>query len=238
MSIGSAVSSAEDYYWDFYSAGFYLVEGFAAGISANTWKAQANAAAMATAAKQAAEAALGIASPSKEFYGIGRFSGLGFVNALGDFVTKAYDAGACMAESAKIGLSDTLSKIHNIVNSDMDMTPTIRPVIDMSEVQNGANQINGLFSNSSYSLAGINAKLDGTRLDHMGAVLGELQTLNDSDNSDIVDAITTLRGDVAALGQAISGMQLTLDGGAVVGGLINKIDHGLGQIAGHKGRGN
>ena len=65
-----------------------------------------------------------------------------------------------------------------------------------------------------------------------------MKKVNDAGNADIVDAITELRSDFKSLSDAVKNMQLTMDSGAVVGGLISKIDSGLGQIASHKGRGN
>lgn len=65
-------------------AGAYLVDGFVNGISANTYKAAAQAKAMASAAVVAAKKELDEHSPSKVFYGIGDFAGKGFINALAD----------------------------------------------------------------------------------------------------------------------------------------------------------
>jgi len=133
----------------FTSAGSNLVSGFAAGISENSYKAEAKARAMAKAAAKAAEEALDINSPSKVGYGIGNFFGLGFVNAIDDNVDTSYRAGSDMGNSAKKGLSDAISKIRNIIDGDIDLQPTIRPVLDLSEVRSGADSINSLFETKS-----------------------------------------------------------------------------------------
>ena len=39
-----------------------------------------------------------------------------------------------------------MSKISDYINSDMDTQPTIRPVLDLSNVQSGTRQINAMFS--------------------------------------------------------------------------------------------
>ena len=143
QTVGQALSSINNgnKYNDFYNAGGYLVDGFADGITANTYKAKANSEAMAKAALDAAKKALGINSPSKEFYSAGNFSGLGFINALHDYATKAYSAGYDMANSAKTGLDKAISKIRDVIMGDVDSSPTIKPVLDLSNVQNGANQL-------------------------------------------------------------------------------------------------
>ena len=130
---------------DFKDIGKYVVKGFANGISENTWRAEAKATAMAEAAKEAAKEELDEHSPSKEFYKIGDFAGLGFVNALGDYVTKSYNAGYKMAKSAKEGIGKSIAKVASIVDSDIDSQPTIRPVLDLSSVSDGVSAIDGMF---------------------------------------------------------------------------------------------
>jgi tape measure domain-containing protein len=230
-----AVVGVRGYYSSFHAAGGYLVDGLAAGISANKSKAIAAAAAVAAAALAAANAVLGIQSPSKEFYETGSYAGMGFVNALGDYGDKSYDAGANMANSAKSGLSKAISKIRDAIDSDMDMQPTIRPVLDLSGIQNGARGINGMFASQSMRLATANAGVSGINLN---AIVSGMNGRNEMSNSDVVAAISELRSDFGSLAKAVGNMQIRMDSGVVVGELIGKIDTGLGQISTHRGRGN
>ena len=155
--LDSAITSIRNYYSDFYYAAEYLVRGFANGISANTYQAQAQARAMASAAARAAEIVLDEHSPSKVGYRIGDYFGIAFVNAISDNVSNAYEAGSNVANSAREGLQNTLSKIRNLVSGDLDFQPTIRPVLDLSNIQNGAGQISGLFGQRSIALASANS---------------------------------------------------------------------------------
>lgn len=144
--LSGIVTIIKDCYSQFYSAGSYLVDGFCDGISENTWKAEAKARAMAAAAAEAAEDELDEHSPSKRFYKIGNFAGVGFVTALTDNASKASKAGREIAESSIVGLNDIISKISDYLDADMDIQPTIRPVLDLSVVEAGANRLNTLFS--------------------------------------------------------------------------------------------
>lgn len=135
-------------YTDFYNAGKYLVEGFADGITANTYLAEARARAMAAAAARAAERELDEHSPSKVGYRIGDFFGLAFVNAISDYADKSYKAGTNMAAAAKNGLSNAISKIREFVDGEMEVQPTIRPVLDLSEVRSGAGRLTAILSRS------------------------------------------------------------------------------------------
>ena len=145
-----ALSGVNNYvlYDKFYNAGKYLVQGFANGITDNTYIAKAKAKAMAEAAARAAEEALDIHSPSRVFYEIGDFAGQGFVNAFVDNYANAYGAGSSIAESATKGLTNAISSISDIAMDSIDAEPTIRPVLDLSDIKSGAKQINTMFSRS------------------------------------------------------------------------------------------
>lgn len=155
--VNDCVSIAENGYQDFFDAGKHVVTGFAAGISENAFVAKARAAAMAAAALSAAEEELDENSPSKEFYRVGRYAALGFTNALGDQEDNSYRAGSQIAGSAKRGLSDAIDKIRAFIDGDMNLQPTIRPVLDMSSVRSNANAINGLFDSNIGVTANVNS---------------------------------------------------------------------------------
>ncbi len=147
-NMGSAVSGIRGYYEQFKQAGAYLVDGFADGINQNMYKAEAKARAMARAAAEAAEDELDEHSPSKVGYRIGNFFGLGFVNAIDTYEDKAYDASANMAQSARTGLSNAIAKMKDTISDNIDAQPTIRPVLDLSDVTEKSNRLNSLFSRS------------------------------------------------------------------------------------------
>lgn len=146
--VSGCLTAIRNKYTDFYNAGKYLVEGFADGITANTYLAEARARAMASAAARAAERELDEHSPSKVGYRIGDFFGLAFVNAISDYADKSYKAGTNMAAAAKNGLSNAISKIREFVDGEMEVQPTIRPVLDLSEVRSGAGRLTAILSRS------------------------------------------------------------------------------------------
>ena len=146
--VSGCLTAIQNKYTDFYNAGKYLVEGFADGITANTYLAEARARAMAAAAARAAERELDEHSPSKVGYRIGDFFGLAFVNAISDYADKSYKAGTNMAAAAKNGLSNAISKIREFVDGEMEVQPTIRPVLDLSEVRSGAGRLTAILSRS------------------------------------------------------------------------------------------
>lgn len=183
----SGIDSIKDVKSSFYDAGKYLVEGFASGITDTTWKAEAEAEAMAQAAAKAAKKELKEHSPSKVFHQIGDYAGQGFVNALSDYGYKSYTASSKMAISAKKGLSDSISKIKDVIGSDIDAQPTIRPVLDLSNLRTGINAVNGLF-NTRESL-GVVA--------NVGAINARMnRNIQNGTNDEVVSAINQLRKDL------------------------------------------
>lgn len=211
-TISGVVNSIRGCYSSFYSAGSYLVDGFASGISANSYKAAAKASAMASAAVQAAQAALGINSPSKVFYQIGEYTGQGLINALVDYGSKVYNAGSDMGDSARSGLSDAISTVKDIINGEVDMQPTIRPVLDLSNVQAGAGAINGMFGSSVGLMANV------------GTINSMMNNRQNGASDDVVSAINALRKDLENVGNTtytING--ITYDDGSNVSDAIKTL---------------
>jgi tape measure domain-containing protein len=147
-NLNASVTAIRNYHDQFKQAGAYLVEGFADGISENTYRAEAKARAMARAAAEAAEDELDEHSPSRVGYHIGDFFGLGFVNAIGTYAVKAYNASAEMADSAKTGLGNAIAKVKDMIDNGVDGQPTIRPILDLSDVEEKSHRLNTLFSRS------------------------------------------------------------------------------------------
>ena len=196
--LNAACLSIRGHYTSFYNAGGYLVTGFANGISANSYQASAKAAAMATAAKNAAEKALKIKSPSRVFYAIGDFAGQGFVNALGDYSSKTFMAGYDMADSARSGLGAAISRIKDVISGKIDSQPTIRPVLDLSGVYSGASALSSMLDvNPS---VGIMANVRS-----ISSAMGKGQN---GGNDDVISAIKDLKGSLGKL----SGNTYNIDG--------------------------
>lgn len=205
IAITSAASSIRSYYGTFYSAGSYLCQGMANGISANSYLVRARASAMASAAALAAKRALDERSPSKVFYKIGAYAGQGLVNALGDYEPISYKAGRSVAESAVDGVGRAITSISDVLNSDMDVQPTIRPVVDLTSVKDGVNKVDSLFNGSSFNL-GIE------RAGSIGRIMNEIG--QNGSNDDVVYAINRLRNkldDISKPSYSIGGVTYSGD---------------------------
>ena len=212
-----AVSAIRDKYGDFKSAGKYVAEGLAKGIADKRWMSEDQAARLARAAIEAAKRELGVASPSKEFYKIGGFTGLGFVNALSDYIPKAYRVSSEVGSSARKGLSNAVSKISDVIQNGIDTQPTIRPVVDLSGVATGANAINGMFRMSPSLSANVGS---------ISAMMNRNQ--NGVSNADVVSAIKDLGKKIGMMsGDTYSVNGVTYDDGSNVSNAVRDLTRAI-----------
>lgn len=208
-TVSSASSTLRSYYSSFYSAGSYVAQGFANGISANSYMAAAKARAMANQAASAARAALDEHSPSRVFYQIGDFAGVAFVNALDDYGSKSYDSGAAMADYARKGLNRAIRTVGDLLENGIDTQPTIRPVLDLSDVRSGADTLSGMFANSDLTIgASANIRAISSMMRQNG---------QNGSNDDVVSAINKLRSQLGNTGNTTYNVNgITYDDGSNV----------------------
>ena len=182
--VSRAASSINPYYSLFYGAGSYVVSGFAAGITASTWRAEATARVMAQAAIDAAKQRLRINSPSKAFIPLGSGVVEGFAKGINDNEYMARDASEGMADSTISSFSKAISRIQSVIDSDMDVQPTISPVLDLSDVKAKAGTIGDMLNTGSSMLINANAGAISTMMN---------RNIQNGKNGDVVSAIDKLR---------------------------------------------
>jgi len=89
-------------------------------------------------------------SPSKATQKIGNYFTEGFIIGINQYSNRLYDVSGKVGDKAKEGLSNAISTISSLVDSDITQ-PTIRPVLDLTDINNGANSINSMFNDPSLS---------------------------------------------------------------------------------------
>ena len=218
-ALSSAAATIRSYYGTFYSAGSYISSGMAAGMNSKLYQIRSAASAMVQAAATATTAAARIASPSRLFMGFGEYMGEGLTIGMENKTRSVYKAGALMGDSAYDGIKTTMSRISDVLNSDLDVNPTIRPVLDLTEIKNGANYINDTFSNLTPD-----------------STLSRVSTINRSMNSriqngtfdDVVSAIDKLRGTVSELERPTYNVAgITYDDGSAVATAVNQLTRAI-----------
>ena len=208
-------------YFSFESLGKNFVEGFANGIRDNMSLAGNAGSELGKHALAKAKESIDSNSPSKETYKLGTYFGQGFYGGIMAYRSTVGNAAEDIGTYARDSLRSAVAQAELIASSDMDMSPTIRPVLDLSDIQSGSRSIGSLLSNQTI---GLNANLSSISRSMNSR-------LQNGANSDVVSAIDSLsknlgstRGDT----YNINGVNYTSDSEVsaaiktLVGAVVNK----------------
>ena len=236
FTLGADVVSgadSEDLYKMIFGNGENYGNGFTNGILDKEDEAEQAGYTIGKAAVRGNRKALEEKSPSKVMFKVGNFATQGLINGLLSLKGETEDAAYSVGESSADALSSAMRNLSTILNSEMDVNPTITPVLDLSKIQNGANTLNGMLGGTrSFALAASNGiQFEASRLE----AINKLET--QSTNADVVAALSLLRGDVNNLNDSFANTQVVLDSGALVGATAKQMDNALGRIKVYKGRG-
>lgn len=239
-----AANAVSGYYSRFYAAGAQMMNGLANGIRNNRSGAINAASSAASAALQAAQRTLQIHSPSRKFEWLGEMSDKGLANGFLKFVSYIIAAGRTVGNAAYSTLSGAMNQSMDFLNSGIDYTPTIRPVLDLSAVTSGMSTLDQTIQNGNYGLTagfrGLNSQL---MMNNLAAISQNRSTMmenrvpKDLTNRDVVNAIQTMGDQILTLREAIANMKVVTETGALVGQIETKIDQRLGIWSARKGRG-
>ena len=152
--ITKILGKVSEKYEEFKNAGKNIISGFIQGIEDKFQDAVDAASELGNKILNSAKEALGIASPSKEFAKIGMFTDLGLVEGLNQYSYRVYKAASDVADGTIDAMSDAFSSISNVVDDTFGTDPVIKPTLDLSNIANGANEVNSMFSNQSVGVSG------------------------------------------------------------------------------------
>ena len=171
-------------------------------------------------------------SPSKVFMGIGRYMVEGLVNGIDNLKDKAVNTVGTLGHSMINSISSSISRISDVIKSDMDVEPTITPVIDLTNVRNGIGMINGAFGvNRSMNLGMAIAANNQNGNGYQYELFGKMQDMAEKTNGKLTSAIDSLRSDFNDMASKLERMQVVLDSGALVGEIAPDMDSALGGLA-------
>lgn len=136
----------------FVSIGENICKGLAAGIFKYKGQVVSDTVEFANTLITAVESAFGIASPSKVFKRIGEYCTEGLAIGLED-TAGAERSTSELGKSLLDQLQIQLARIQSLLEGDDVWTPTIRPVVDLSNVATSAEQARLMFDNSQVEAA-------------------------------------------------------------------------------------
>ena len=194
----SAADAAKLSVISFMFAGLACATGFASGIASGAYLASIQAYAMGKAAADSAKRAIDSNSPSKVFKKIGSYVPQGFAIGIGMYGDLVKRSASNMASEAIDGTSRAIARISDAISSDVDTQPTIRPVVDLSDVADGASAINSMFGLAPS--VGV--------MSNVGAISSMMNNRQNGVNNDVVSAIKDLDRSIAKT----SGPNYTING--------------------------
>ena len=131
---------------DFAKLGKNIIDGLKNGIKKSLSKIKDIAKDIGSSLLNGVKSFLGIKSPSREFMKIGMYSDEGLASGLKKYAGAVVDAAKNVASGAINTIDNGLSGMSNLISDALEGDPTIRPVLDLSDIESGARQINGMFS--------------------------------------------------------------------------------------------
>ncbi len=175
---------------------------------------------------------LEIHSPSRVFAELGMFMDEGIVVGLTKYSDRVSQASENVGRESISAISSSISRISDVINSDMDVEPTITPVIDLTNVRNCIGMINGAFgANRSMNLGMAIATNNQNGNSYQSELFGKMQGMAEKTNDKLTSAIDSLRADFNDMASKLERMQVVLDSGALVGEIAPDMDSALGGLA-------
>ena len=133
---------------DWVSIGTNIIAGIQKGLTDKAKELAETAARVAREALEAAEEELDINSPSGEFRKVGMYSDMGFANGLKSYAHLVTNQSTEVGSSALDSIKSAVAKVSDLIENGIDAVPTIRPVLDLTDIESEISRIGSMFSDS------------------------------------------------------------------------------------------
>lgn len=137
-----------------YQAGVDSAKGLVKGLEAEEKDLYAQMDKLANRMVSTLKKALGIKSPSREFMAVGKFGVMGLVRGIDKHAKTAEASAAAMGENAIASLQKSMSGMDEAMLSDLDLNPTITPVLDLSAIKKEGSTLSDMLPSGAINLEG------------------------------------------------------------------------------------
>lgn len=134
---------------EMYQNGVDMARGLLEGLQAQEAALKAEMEKLGNAIVDAIKKQLGINSPSRVFAEVGGYTMLGLMEGIQKHIPALERTAEDAGDTAVDGLRKAIDDIGETVYGEMDMSPVIRPVLDLTDVENSAKQLGSVFSSKS-----------------------------------------------------------------------------------------
>lgn len=206
---------------EYNNIGKNIVDGIITGVKSKQSDLNQAMAELASASVTATNETLGIHSPSRVFAETGKYIILGLINGINSAGSSLKNTMTNISDSTISTMDILFNKLDDAMTSDA-FSPMISPVLNMDSLSSEMSSFNSSFSKQAVKLNGLNGDITANIADTMDGFV-------QNDNSDIVNELYALRGDVNYLNESISNMQVVMDSGELVGSISGKMNNTLGK---------
>jgi hypothetical protein len=126
--------------------GSYSGSGLSSGLKGSASSVASSASMLGTTVYSSTASALKVSSPSKVMMEIGRYAAMGLANGLSDNVGLVKNSTEVLTNATLSSTREIASQIQDILDSGLDISPTITPVLDLSQTKTGLSQLSTLMS--------------------------------------------------------------------------------------------
>lgn len=209
----AAASASRTGHGTMVSNGSYLGSGLIIGVRSKISAAYAAGYALGRAAVRGEKDGQNSNSPSKDTIKAGHWLGEGLVIGIYSMVKAATKAGRSMGQATSQSISDAVSSAATIFDMSADSTPTIRPVVDLSDIKDQASIVGSLFSNPTL-----------TPTSDIRAISTLMSENRQNGNEDVVSAINKLRKGLDNVGNTYNNINgVTYDDGSNINDAVETI---------------
>lgn len=164
-------------------AGKDLIQGFMDGIKSKAQAVWDAAVGVGQKAIDGVKSILGIASPSKVFKQLGKYTAEGMSIGLDKYAYMAEESASELATGVLENVRNPLRNVADILNGEIDVNPKITPVLDLSNVTEGNKLLSNMLADQDMQINARSGSIAGS--------VGKIQ--NRYDNSDVISALNGLK---------------------------------------------
>ena len=200
----------------FYNAGKQAATGYVNGIKSQAGAVKTASANLGNNSAKTVKSVLGVKSPSRVFMQIGEYAGEGYVIGLQSYMGAVEAVSSDLSQASIDGVYRVVDAVQNAVNEGLDVTPTITPVFDSVNVQNGLGDVSSMMDLSQRDIASISANIDAkasydnsqveemqNRMTAMQSAFNDLATILNNQPTPVVEANVHLLGEAQGIFRAV-----------------------------------
>lgn len=212
-AVNNAVSAVSGLGSKLVQAGKDLIQGFMNGIQSKAQAVWDAAVGVGQKAINGVKSILGIASPSKVFKQLGKFTSQGMSIGLDKYAYMAERSAGNLATNVLDNVRNPLKNVSKILNGEIDTKPKITPVLDLTNVTKGSKLLTNMLADQDMQINARSGSIAGS--------VGKVQ--NRYDNSDVISALNGLKESLNNTGPSYTINGITYDDGSNVSAAVQTL---------------